>query len=126
MTPYCGQNLHYLCYHLEEEPLSPNISATVVDTARAVLDLGPSTHSTQGLTRVVKAVLPELVKLASKPQQSSALKSEAGAAKGQSRKAKKRARAYEAEEIFKTPNERLIDGAQEGELLLSSVERGSY
>ena len=73
-------------------------------------------------SRLVCATLPLLAAVLSKPSQVGA-ENEQGPGQSRSKKGKKRARGYEGDEVFKVGREIVCSTAEEGDVLLASVDR---
>jgi hypothetical protein len=91
---------------------------SLLDAAMSVLTCGPPTHDPQVLARLAKTALPPISGVASQ-----APRQEESALAAQSRKGKKRVRAYEGEEVLGAAAGALCAGARDGAVLERAVQR---
>ncbi len=73
-------------------------------------------------SRLVRATLPLLAIVLSKRSQAG-IENEQASGQSRSKKGKKRARGYEGDEVFKVGREIVCSTAEEGDVLLASVDR---
>ncbi|OBZ65680.1 hypothetical protein A0H81_14314 [Grifola frondosa] len=120
LTPHLHQLISYLSYHLEQ-PRSPTFRLAFLRTATLLLVHCYQLHDTVLSSRLTKAILPSLtVVLATQSQVQGDVEQTAG--RSRSRKAKKRARGYEGDEVFKVSREIICPSTEDGEVLLAALD----
>ena len=95
-----------------------------IRTTSTLLADGSYMYDSVIVSRLVRATLPLLAIVLSKRSQAEA-EHEQTSGQGRSKKGKKRARGYEGDEVFKVGREIVCSTAEEGDVLLASVDRKS-
>ncbi|KAM5534268.1 hypothetical protein V8D89_010878 [Ganoderma adspersum] len=120
LTPHLPSLLTNLAYHLEQ-PQKPVHMLQFIRTTSSLLADGSHMYDNVIASRVVRATLPLLAAVLSKRSQAGT-ENEQAPGQSRSKKGKKRARGYEGDEVFKVGREIVCSTAEEGEVLLASVD----
>ncbi|RPD67014.1 hypothetical protein L226DRAFT_477086 [Lentinus tigrinus ALCF2SS1-7] len=120
VTPHLSMLLTHLAFHLEQSRV-PAHTLLLLRTVSTLLTNDAKLHDDIVASRLARSVMPFLSVVLSKRSTSSG-DDEQGAGQGRSKKSKKRTRGYEGDEVFKVGREVVCTTANEGEVLLASVD----
>lgn len=120
LTPHLPSLLTNLAYHLEQ-PQKPAHMLRFIRTTLSLLADGSYMYDNVIASRLVRATLPLLAIVLSKRSQAG-IENEQASGQSRSKKGKKRARGYEGDEVFKVGREIVCSTAEEGDVLLASVD----
>ncbi|PCH41467.1 hypothetical protein WOLCODRAFT_89291 [Wolfiporia cocos MD-104 SS10] len=124
LTPHVPQLLSHLAFHLEQERTASQ-RLPLLRALHALLKSTPHVHDTTLASRLARALLPSLTRVLAPGAGSSAGGEDAageGEGKGRSRRGKKRARAYEGEEVFRVTRGTVCGSQEEGEEVMRAVD----
>ncbi|RDB22742.1 Pre-rRNA-processing protein rix1 [Hypsizygus marmoreus] len=120
LTPNLTRLVSYLTFHLEQKPTAAQ-RLILLTTVQALLVHCHPLDSPLIPTRLAKAILPSLAVILATPSEVQA-SADSTASSNKNKKGKKRARAYEGDEVFKLSREVICPNADDGKVLLAALE----
>ncbi|KAI0750951.1 rRNA processing/ribosome biogenesis-domain-containing protein [Daedaleopsis nitida] len=120
LNPHLTMLLTHLAFHLERHE-TPTHTLSALRAVVSLLTDGARVHESIIACRLARAIMPFIAKILTTRSQNGEGE-EQGVTQGRSKKAKKRARGYEGDEVFKVGREVVCLTTEDGDVLLTSVD----